>query len=96
MGWYMIVRSAGEALAAIEAGKLAVVLGIEVDYLFDGYPDHPPTADGVRSSIQAYYDKGVRYVFPVHFGDNAYGGTALQNPMESADFSISSRRHSAR
>jgi microsomal dipeptidase-like Zn-dependent dipeptidase len=89
LGWYRIVRSADEASATIAAGNLAVVLGIEVDYLFDGYPGQPPTADQVRASVQTYYDRGVRYVFPLHFGDNAFGGTALQNPMESANVSIS-------
>jgi hypothetical protein len=34
-GWYRIVSTADEARAVIEAGNLAVVLGIEVDYPFN-------------------------------------------------------------
>ncbi len=34
-GWFQIVKSPAEAKAAIQKGKLAVVLGIEVDHLFN-------------------------------------------------------------
>src|SRR5579871_2119007 len=84
-GWYRIVTSPQEAAAAIAAGKLAVVLGIEVDYLFGSYLGAKGlSAGGVRAAVQDYYDKGVRYVFPVHFADNAFGGTGLQNGLQSA------------
>jgi microsomal dipeptidase-like Zn-dependent dipeptidase len=82
-GWYRIVRTAAEAESVIQAGKLAVVLGIEVDYLFDSYPDSPPDAGQIKAAVQKYYDAGVRYVFPIHFADNAFGGTAFQNAMQS-------------
>jgi len=84
-GWYRIVTSAQEAAAAIAAGKLAVVLGIEVDYLFGSYLSAALSADQVRAAVQEYYDKGVRYVFPIHFADNAFGGTGLQNALQAAD-----------
>jgi microsomal dipeptidase-like Zn-dependent dipeptidase len=95
-GWYRIVRSAEEAASVIEAGKLAVLLGIEVDYLFGSYIPDPLgnptpnllTPDQVKASVQQYYDKGVRYVFPIHFADNAFGGTGLQNSMEAADTGV--------
>jgi microsomal dipeptidase-like Zn-dependent dipeptidase len=87
-GWYRIVRTPQEASAVIAAGKLAVVLGIEVDFLFNSYPGGSLTADGVRAQVQKYFDLGVRYVFPIHFGDNAFGGTALQNGMEAADVGV--------
>jgi hypothetical protein len=47
-GWFRIVRSAAEARQVIEAGKLAVVLGIEVSNLFDCLlvtPDGGPVCD---------------------------------------------------
>jgi len=81
-GWYRIVRTAAEAETVIAEGKLAVVLGIEVDYLFGSYPNAGLTADQVKTSVQQYYDAGVRYVFPIHFADNAFGGTALQNGLQ--------------
>lgn len=39
----------------------------------------------LKQPFHQYYDKGVRYVFPVHFADNAFGGTGLQNGLQAAD-----------
>jgi len=83
-GWYRIVRTPREAVGVIAAGKLAVILGIEVDNLFDGYLDSGLDGDTLAATVQTYFDKGVRYVFPVHFGDNAFGGAAFQNGLEFA------------
>jgi microsomal dipeptidase-like Zn-dependent dipeptidase len=78
-GWYRIVSSPAEARATITAGKLAVILGIEVDYLFGSQADL--TADHVRRELDKYFELGVRHIFPIHFGDNAFGGTAFQNGL---------------
>lgn len=58
-GWYRIVRSPSEARAAIEAGKLAVVLGIEVDYLFNCHDEGDLTAGQLRWQLDRYYALGV-------------------------------------
>ena len=87
-GWYRIVTSPQQAAAAIAGGKLAVVLGIEVDHLFNSYLTANITADQVRAAVQEYYDKGVRYVFPLHFADNAFGGTGLQNALQGANAGV--------
>jgi microsomal dipeptidase-like Zn-dependent dipeptidase len=105
-GWFRIVTSAQQARKAMNEGKLAVVLGVEVDdplgcgsvgtpwcwYRFAntatcGYP--PPSKiasscdqDTMRAKLDAWYARGIRYFFPVHFADNAFGGTALQNGLE--------------
>ncbi len=79
-GWYRIARSAAEARAIIESGKLAVVLGIEVDALFR-CPVGQCDAPHVAAEVQRYHDMGVRHVFPVHVFDNAFGGTALYHGM---------------
>jgi hypothetical protein len=84
-GWYRIVTSSDEADAVISQGKLAVVLGIEVDHIFGSYINANLTAEQVKAAVQQYYDKGVRYLFPVHFADNAFGGTGLQNGIQAAD-----------
>src|SRR5262249_44766117 len=73
-GWYRIVRSPSEARAVMEAGKLAVVLGIEVDYLFNCHGEGDLTPDQLRSQLDKYYALGVRHVFPIHFGNNGFGG----------------------
>jgi microsomal dipeptidase-like Zn-dependent dipeptidase len=78
-GWYRIVRSPEEARNVIRAGKLAVVLGIEVDFVFNSMPDTPPSPDEVVSQLNRYYENGIRHIFPIHFHDNAFGGAAFQN-----------------
>jgi microsomal dipeptidase-like Zn-dependent dipeptidase len=68
------------------------VLGIEVDYLFNSYIPSPSNPHSpllspaeVVAAVQHYYDLGVRYVFPIHVADNAFGGTGLQNGLQAAD-----------
>lgn len=81
LGWYRIVSSPAEARRVIGAGKLAVVLGIEVDYLFDCRSESDLTADELRERLDTYHGLGVRHILPVHFGDNGFGATAFQNAM---------------
>jgi microsomal dipeptidase-like Zn-dependent dipeptidase len=76
LGWFRIVESPAEARRVIRAGKLAVVLGIEVDNLFGCRQGGSCTAESVASAIAAYRARGVRHVFPIHNFDNAFGGTA--------------------
>lgn len=80
-GWYRIVHTPGEARRVMAAGKLAVVLGIEVDYPFNCRDEGSLTADQLRAELDRYYDLGVRHVFPIHFADNGFGGTAFQNDL---------------
>jgi microsomal dipeptidase-like Zn-dependent dipeptidase len=76
LGWFRIVESPVEARRVIRAGKLAVVLGIEVDNLFGCRQGSNCTAPSVTAAIAAYRGRGVRHVFPIHNFDNAFGGTA--------------------
>ena len=59
--------------------KLAVVVGIEVDHIGNFQtlqnPAVPSDAD-VIAEIDRLYTKGVRYIFPIHVLDNAFGGSA--------------------
>jgi microsomal dipeptidase-like Zn-dependent dipeptidase len=77
--WMQIVTSPAEARGVIEAGKLAVVLAIEVDSVCGGgfrRPDQlePALVDAI---VQKWFDMGVRLINPVHLVDNALGGTAI-------------------
>jgi hypothetical protein len=65
-GWYKIVKSPYEARKAIREGKMAVVLGIEVDGLFGC--ETPANCDQTKisSELDRYYNKGVRHLFPIH------------------------------
>jgi microsomal dipeptidase-like Zn-dependent dipeptidase len=86
-GWFRIVTTPGQAESAIQEGKLAVVLGIEVDNLFNchfqnasGQPlngEGPACTDTyVQQQLQKYFGMGVRHIFPIHNFDNAYGAPA--------------------
>jgi microsomal dipeptidase-like Zn-dependent dipeptidase len=83
-GWYRIVRTPAEARRAIDQGKLAVVLGIEVDYPFRSHPGGPASEASVRDAVGRYYAAGVRHMFPLHFADNSFGGAGFQNALEFA------------
>lgn len=76
-GWFRIVFSPQQAREQIKAGKLAVVLGIETSDLFDCYlvpfgEFSACTESDVITKLDAYYEKGVRVLFPVHKFDNAF------------------------
>jgi hypothetical protein len=75
-GWFRIVRTPAEARTAIRSGKLAVVLGIEVDNLFNCKETGCAPPFDLHAAVSAIYDKGVRHVFPVHNFDNAFGAAA--------------------
>jgi len=80
-GWYRIVRSAAEARHVINDGKLAVVLGIEVDALFGCSQGATCTEAQVQQGLDHYRALGVRHVFPLHVFDNGFGGAALYDDL---------------
>ncbi len=79
-GWFRIVQDPEDARSVIADGKMAVVLGIEVEHLFncrhDGCRGKEPNETDhqyVARKVQEYYEKGVRHIFPIHNFDNAFG-----------------------
>jgi len=85
------VGSALEFRQAVRDGKLAVVVGIEVDNIGNFNIGNPPLlaeAGAVKREIQRLYnDKHVRYIFPLHFADNVFGGVAVKGAL----FNLSNR-----
>jgi len=75
-GWFKIVKTPAEARAAIRAGKLAVVQGIEVDNLFNCKLKSRCSKRYIRKQINKYWALGVRHMFPIHNFDNLFGGPA--------------------
>jgi hypothetical protein len=70
----------------VASGKLAVILGSEMDNIGNFYSpaDHYKAefnATPDNSQIQAELDKlwnlGIRYIFPVHLNNTVFGGSAL-------------------
>jgi microsomal dipeptidase-like Zn-dependent dipeptidase len=80
-GWFKIVKSPAEARTAIENGKLAVVLGIETDSLFECKNAGACTNKKIRDKINEYKGYGVRHIFPVHDFDNQFAGAAAFNTV---------------
>jgi microsomal dipeptidase-like Zn-dependent dipeptidase len=77
--WYRIAYSADHARQIINSGKMAVVLGIEVDQLFDCRLTGGCDDARVKHELGRYYAMGVRHFFPIHVFDNGFGGAALYN-----------------
>lgn len=79
-GFFRIVTSPAEARRAINAGKMAVVLGVEVSEVFDcGLSGDTPLCDTTQidDRLDELQGLGVSSLFPVHKFDNALGGTAF-------------------
>jgi microsomal dipeptidase-like Zn-dependent dipeptidase len=77
LGWFRVVQTPAQAREVIEGGKMAVVLGIETSDLFDcritPYPGGVECDEAyVTEQLDAYYERGVRAIFPVHKYDNAF------------------------
>ena len=81
LGWYRIVTSADQARRVIADGRLAVVLGIEVDRLFGAGVGTTMSTSDLVANLDKYHQKGVRHLFPIHFGDNGFGGGSFDNAM---------------
>ena len=83
--WMEIAYSPADARRIIGAGKLAVVLGTEVDALGnwrkpEDLPTDPTQARAViRAELERLFNLGIRQIIPIHFYDNAFGGAAAFN-----------------
>jgi microsomal dipeptidase-like Zn-dependent dipeptidase len=76
-GWYRIVRDPEEARDAISNGNLAVILGTELQHLFNCDMDRPAcTRETVIEGLNRLEAMGVNYVFPVHHKINQFAGPA--------------------
>lgn len=79
-GWFRIVYTPQEARSVIEAGKMAVVFGIESEKIIDcgEYLDVPEcTPDQIDRRLDEWYGMGLRFAFPIHIFDNAFGGSEI-------------------
>ncbi len=84
------VKTPEEFRKAVLDGKLAVVVGVELDNIGNfqvGNPNLAASASAVKKEIRRLYNKGVRYIFPLHFADNVFGGVAVKGGL----FNLSNR-----
>jgi microsomal dipeptidase-like Zn-dependent dipeptidase len=83
-GWYRIVETPQQAASVMNEGKLAVVLGIEVDYLFNAYSHGNLSEAAMVAELNKYYGLGVRHIFPIHFDNNGFGGASFDKaPLQN-------------
>ena len=90
-GWMQIAYSPEEAREIIGKGKLALVLGIEVDSLGNWRVPADLEAEArekktdvrsvIRAELERLYQAGVRQITPIHLSDNPFGGAALYNVL---------------
>ena len=62
----------------VRSNKMAIVIGMEVDNIGNfNYANVTVNEATARAEIRRLYDKGVRYIFPVHLVNNKFGGSAI-------------------
>lgn len=79
-GFFRIVTSAAQARAVVEAGKMAVINGTEMEKVFDcgEYLDSPECSEAqIDERLDEWHAMGLRAVFPIHIFDNAFGGSEI-------------------
>ena len=86
-----VAYSAADVRRIVSANKMAIILGMEIDHI-GNFNVIPATDDNIIREIQRVYADGVRYIFPVHVLDNAFGHTAAYEDL----FNYSDKRESGR
>jgi hypothetical protein len=77
-----IAASSADLRRIVRSGRLAVVLGIEIDDLgnFDSTEGSISQA-AINAEVNRLRSLGVRYVFPIHLTNNRFGGAAVYEPF---------------
>jgi hypothetical protein len=86
----------------VAAGRLAVIIGSEMDNIGNFYnpQDHyssatfnpAPTNEQIQAELDKLYSLGVRYIFPVHLNNTVFGGTAIFMPTLDVANQVRHRR----
>ncbi len=77
-----IAKTPADLRRIVGANKMAVLLGMEVDNIGNFHkPNVTCNESTVRAEIQRLYNKGVRYIFPIHLTDNKFGGAAVYEDL---------------
>ena len=101
--WLQIAYSPDEARAIIADGRLAMILGVEVDSLgnwrrFEDLHeqcgrDLAEARRLISAELDWLYNLGIRQITPVHLADNAFGGTAIYRRLFDATNLVLTGRH---
>jgi microsomal dipeptidase-like Zn-dependent dipeptidase len=77
--WMQIAYSAAQARGIVNAGKLAIILGIESEYAFGSEASAFDPVD----RLNRYYDEGVRTFYLAHKMNSRLSGADIFMPRES-------------
>ena len=93
------VTTAARMREVVASGRLAVIIGLEMDNIGNFYSpaerrsgevyNPNPTETDVREEIDRLYNLGVRYIFPVHIMNNVFGGAAVYDQEKAMLFNLS-------
>lgn len=77
-----IVTDPAQMRDTVRKGKLAVILGMEVDNIGNfNRLDVAKNPAAVVAEVRRLHAMGVRYAFPIHVSDNAFGGAAVYDGL---------------
>ncbi len=79
-----VAYTSADLYRIVKSNKLAVVPGIEVDFTGNftlDMVDNAVNQRKVEDELNRLYTDGVRYIFPIHLSDNAFGGTAIYEDL---------------
>jgi microsomal dipeptidase-like Zn-dependent dipeptidase len=97
------VTNAARMRQVASTGRLAVIIGIEMDNIGNFYKPaeqrpgetykEAPSELDMMNELDRLYTLGVRYIFPVHITNNVIGGASLygSGDMEPVLFNLSNR-----
>jgi len=76
-----VALSSRDLYQIVQSGRIAVILGVELDNLGD-FNDLPVVTPAmVSAELDRLIAQGVRYIFPIHLADNKFGDTAIYEPV---------------
>ncbi|KAJ3223503.1 hypothetical protein HK099_001034 [Clydaea vesicula] len=73
--WCQVVYSPEDARNVIAAGRMAVLLSIELSHIFED------SHDAIGAQVDYWYDQGMRVVQIAHEEDNIFAGVNPTNPI---------------
>lgn len=71
-----IATTPAEMRSIIHSGRMAIIIGMEVDNIGNFYANATVSKDQIRAEIARLKSLGVSYMFPIHVTDNKFGGAA--------------------
>jgi microsomal dipeptidase-like Zn-dependent dipeptidase len=88
-----IARNPAEMRTIINSGRMAIIIGMEIDNIGNFYANTPVSQDQIRAEITRLKSLGVSYIFPIHIVDNKFGGAAAYKDFFNFSNKYSTGKH---